>query len=60
MSKRSTEDQFAVLTEPTTLVIHRWLPGPAERIWRYLTDSELRGKWHLNLRRTSRHMSIAC
>ena len=45
MSKRSTEDQFAVLTEPTTLVIHRWLPGPAERIWRYLTDSELRGKW---------------
>jgi uncharacterized protein YndB with AHSA1/START domain len=25
--------------------IERWLPGPVERIWAYLTESELRGVW---------------
>lgn len=25
--------------------IERWLPGPVERIWAYLTESEKRGKW---------------
>lgn len=25
--------------------IERWLPGPPERIWAYLTDSEKRGTW---------------
>ncbi len=33
------------LIEPTTLRIERVLPGPIERIWTYLTDSKLRGKW---------------
>ena len=33
------------LTEPTQFTIQRWLPGPAERIWRYLTESDLRRKW---------------
>lgn len=39
-----TED-FGTLAEPTTLVIQRWLPGPVERIWKFLTDSKLRQKW---------------
>ena len=33
------------LTEPTTLEIQRLLPGPIERIWAYLTESEMRRKW---------------
>ena len=36
---------FGELFEPTTLKIQRLLPGPIERIWAYLTDSELRRKW---------------
>ena len=36
---------YGVLTEPTTLTIQRHLPGPIERIWAYLTDSELRRQW---------------
>lgn len=36
---------YGELTEPNTLTIQRVLPGPAERLWRYLTDSELRRKW---------------
>jgi uncharacterized protein YndB with AHSA1/START domain len=38
-------DAYGVLTEPATLTIQRLLPGPIERIWAYLTDSELRGQW---------------
>lgn len=36
---------YGVLTEPATLKIQRILPGPIERVWRYLTESELRRKW---------------
>src|SRR5436190_19575942 len=38
-------DVYGTLIEPTTLKIQRLLPGPVERIWAYLTDSELRRKW---------------
>ncbi|MFN0263150.1 SRPBCC family protein [Tepidamorphus sp. 3E244] len=38
-------DAYARLEDDSTLVIQRWLPGPAERIWNYLTDSDLRAKW---------------
>lgn len=34
-----------VLTAPDTLTIQRLLPGPIERVWAYLTDSELRRQW---------------
>lgn len=37
-------DGYATL-EAGALVLQRWLPGPAERVWRYLTDSDLRAKW---------------
>jgi len=33
------------LIAPMTVRIERLLPGPIDRIWSYLTDSELRGKW---------------
>lgn len=39
------QDRFGVIEPPGTLVIRRWLPGPAARVWRYLTDSDLRRKW---------------
>ena len=41
----TSKDDYGVFTEPTTLVIERTLPGPIERVWKYLTDSELRRKW---------------
>jgi uncharacterized protein YndB with AHSA1/START domain len=45
MTKPMQMDAYGVLTEPATLTIRRVLPGPIERIWSYLTDSELRRKW---------------
>jgi len=33
------------LIEPRSVRIERVLPGPIERIWSYLTDSELRARW---------------
>ena len=38
-------EAYGELIEPTTLRIQRLLPGPIERIWAYLTDSDLRSKW---------------
>lgn len=45
MNDLATLDAYGVLTEPSTLTIKRRLPGPAERVWAYLTDSDLRRKW---------------
>jgi len=36
---------YGVLTEPATLKIERLLPGPIERVWAWLTDSDLRRQW---------------
>lgn len=36
---------FGQLTEPATLTLHRLLPGPIERVWDYLTQSDLRRQW---------------
>lgn len=36
---------YGVLVEPTTLRIQRHMPGPIERVWSYLTDSDLRRQW---------------
>ncbi|WP_426958584.1 SRPBCC family protein [Muricoccus radiodurans] len=38
-------DAYGVLTEPATLTIQRLLPGPIDRVWRYLTEGELRRQW---------------
>ena len=45
MTELATLDAYGVLTEPTTLTIQRLLPGPIERVWAYLTESELRRQW---------------
>ena len=41
----ATLDRYGVLTEPTTLTIKRLLPGPIERVWSFLTESDLRRQW---------------
>jgi uncharacterized protein YndB with AHSA1/START domain len=38
-------DQPGKFTSPTEIRIVRTLPGPIERIWEYLTDSEKRARW---------------
>jgi uncharacterized protein YndB with AHSA1/START domain len=45
MTDFTTIDAYGVLTEADTLIIQRVLPGPVERIWAYLTDSDLRRQW---------------
>jgi uncharacterized protein YndB with AHSA1/START domain len=45
MNTTTKPGAYAELIEPTTLKIQRLLPGPIERIWAFLTDSELRAKW---------------
>jgi len=41
----TTIDAYGVVTEPATLTIQRVLPGPIERVWDYLTKSDLRRQW---------------
>src|SRR6185312_5687797 len=36
---------YGELIESATLKIQRLLPGPIERVWAYLTESELRRQW---------------
>lgn len=38
-------NDYGVVTAPQTVRIERVLPGPIERVWSYLTDSEKRGSW---------------
>ena len=45
MTETRNADAYGVLIEPAILKIQRLLPGPIERIWAYLTESELRRKW---------------
>jgi uncharacterized protein YndB with AHSA1/START domain len=45
MNELATLEAYGVLTEPATLKIQRLLPGPIERVWAYLTESDLRRQW---------------
>ena len=45
MSTLAPDEDYGTLSEPMTLTIQRFLPGPVERIWAYLTDSDLRRQW---------------
>jgi uncharacterized protein YndB with AHSA1/START domain len=38
-------DEYGVVVEPETVRFERLLPGPIERVWSYLTDSDRRGSW---------------
>ena len=39
------DTDYATVAANNTVRIERLLPGPIERVWDYLTDSELRRKW---------------
>ncbi len=45
MNDLATLDAYGTVTEPATLTIKRLLPGPIDRVWAYLTDSDLRRQW---------------
>ena len=45
MTDTMTPSAYGVITEPATVRLQRLLPGPIEKVWSYITDSELRGKW---------------
>jgi uncharacterized protein YndB with AHSA1/START domain len=45
MNDMTTTNPYGSLVEPATLKIERLLPGPASRIWAYLTTSDLRRQW---------------
>jgi uncharacterized protein YndB with AHSA1/START domain len=45
MTKTGFNDRHGVLAPDKTLRIQRRLPGPIERVWAYLTDSDLRRLW---------------
>jgi uncharacterized protein YndB with AHSA1/START domain len=38
-------NDYGTITEPGTIRFERLLPGPIERVWAYLTESDKRGKW---------------
>ncbi|MEP7452968.1 SRPBCC family protein [Phyllobacterium sp. SB3] len=45
MNEYAGNNSLGVVTAPLTVRIERLLPGPVERIWAYLTESEKRRKW---------------
>ena len=45
MNDLAVADSYGALTGPNTLQIQRLLPGPIDRVWDYLTKSELRRQW---------------
>lgn len=45
MTMQAPRVSYGVVTEPGTLRIERLMPGPIERLWRYLTESDKRSQW---------------
>lgn len=45
MNEHMTIDTYGAVSAPNTFTLQRLLPGPAERIWSYLTDADLRRQW---------------
>ena len=45
MTSLRFNDQHGALADDSTLRIRRRLPGPIERVWSYLADSDLRRQW---------------
>ena len=44
-AKKHRGGKYGVVSAPGTVRIERLLPGPIERVWAYITDSEKRRKW---------------
>lgn len=38
-------NEYGIVAAPQTVRIERLLPGPVERVWAYLTNSDKRGTW---------------
>ena len=38
-------ERYGILTAPDTIRFECMLPGPIEKVWAYLTESDKRGKW---------------
>jgi uncharacterized protein YndB with AHSA1/START domain len=45
MTDVASLDPYGVQIEPRTVRIQRLLPGPVERVWDYMTKSDLRRQW---------------
>jgi len=45
MNIMTTADKYGVVSEDATLTLERLLPGPIDRIWSYLVNSDLRRQW---------------
>ncbi|GAB3100435.1 SRPBCC family protein [Lysobacter terrae] len=45
MNLAMPEADYGVRTAPDTVRVERLLPGPIDRVWRYLTDADLRAQW---------------
>jgi uncharacterized protein YndB with AHSA1/START domain len=45
MTQAASTQPFGILTEPATLTLERLLPGSVDRVWAYLTESDLRRQW---------------
>ena len=45
MNDFASPSRFGVVSDDATLTIERVLPGPIERVWAYLTESDLRRQW---------------
>ena len=41
----TSDTDYATVTAPRTVRLQRLLPGPVERVWAYLTQSDLRRQW---------------
>ncbi len=45
MTQVAAPDAFGALSGDATLTLERLLPGSIDRVWAYLTESDLRRKW---------------
>jgi uncharacterized protein YndB with AHSA1/START domain len=45
MTSLAVQENYGALEEPATLTMKRQLPGPIDRVWAYLTESDLRRRW---------------
>jgi uncharacterized protein YndB with AHSA1/START domain len=45
MNEHAGVSEFGTMANGSTLIMQRMLPGPVERVWKYLVDGNLRSKW---------------
>ncbi|CAN7534989.1 SRPBCC family protein [Rhizobium sp. LjRoot254] len=45
MNEHAAISDLGTMANGSTLIVQRLLPGPAERVWKFLVDGDLRSKW---------------